>query len=128
LKERLLAQQFLQKHAENHDLYIFQNLYELNDKKTLILLNLPQDLTSFNNFITNKYPPAQSNQHGIINFNDFKAYFTNILQSITQIIDQVTTVFIHSGCFVVKLQLRFGFIWERPTVEVDNFELISCYT
>jgi hypothetical protein len=77
MKQELLAQQFLQNHADNDNLYIFPNIYEPEDKKTFILLNLPQDKVNFNDFITNQYPPAQSIQQGVIDFNNFKVYFTN---------------------------------------------------
>jgi hypothetical protein len=90
MKEELLAQQFLQKHADKDNLYIFPNLYELDDKKTFILLNLPHVKDSFPDYINNQYHPDQSKQHGIIHFNNFKIYFTNTLQSVGRIIDEVT--------------------------------------
>jgi hypothetical protein len=52
-----------------------------------------------------------------MDFNNFKVYFTNTLQRVSQIIDEVTSVFI-----------RFGVIWEGPTVEAENMEFISDYT
>jgi hypothetical protein len=128
MKQELLAQQFLQNHADNDNLCMFPNIYQPEDKKTFILLNLPQDKDSFKDFITNQYRPAQSNQHGVMDFNNFKVYFTNTLQSVNQIIDEVTSVFINSGFTTVKMQLRFGVIWEGPTVEAENVKLISEYT
>jgi hypothetical protein len=93
LKQQLLTQDFLKKHADNDNLYIFPNLYEPKDKKTFILLNLPEDKDSFQDIITNTYKVALSNQHGIMNFNNFKLYYTNTLQSIPQIIDEVTVFY-----------------------------------
>jgi hypothetical protein len=37
-------------------------------------------------------------------------------------------VFVESGFTAVKMQLRFGIMWEWPTVEADNHEIISSYT
>jgi hypothetical protein len=90
LKQQLLAQDFLKKYADNDNLYIFSNIYEPEDKKTFILLNLPEDKDNFRDFITNTYKVALSNQHCIMDFNNFKVYYTNTLQSIPQIIDEVT--------------------------------------
>jgi hypothetical protein len=47
LKQQLLVQDFLKKHVDNDNLYIFPNIYEPKDKKTFILLNLPEDKDSF---------------------------------------------------------------------------------
>jgi hypothetical protein len=102
--------------VDNDNLYIFSNIFKPDDKKTFILLNLPQDKDSFNNFITNQYQPALSNQHGIMDFNNFKIYFTNTPQNVSQIIDKVTSAFINSGFKVVKMELMFGIICEAPTV------------
>jgi hypothetical protein len=61
-----------------------------------------------------------------MDFNNFKVYYTNTLQSVPQIIDEVTTVFINSEFTAVKMQLRFGVIWEG-TIQATNLELISQY-
>jgi hypothetical protein len=127
MKQELLAQQFLGNNPDNDNLYIFLNIYKSEDKNTFILLNLPQNKTNFNIFITNKYRPAQSNQHGIMDFNNFKEYFTNTLQSVSQILDKITSVFINPGFTAVKIQLMFGVLWKTPTVEAKNVELISNY-
>jgi hypothetical protein len=37
-------------------------------------------------------------------------------------------VFVESGFTAIKMQLRFGVIWEGPTVEAENHEIISSYT
>jgi hypothetical protein len=128
MKQKLLAQQFLQNHADNDNLYNFPNIYEPEYKKTFILLNLLQDKDRFKDFIINQYRPAQSNQHGVMDFNNFKVYFTNTLQRVSQIIDEVRSVFINSGFTTVKIQLRFCVILEGHTIETNNFELISDYT
>jgi hypothetical protein len=128
LKQENLAKNFLLKHANNDNLYIFPNNYEPEGKRTFILLNLPEDKESFQEFIDYNYTSAQSNLHGILDFSNFKVYYTNTLQTVTQIVDEVTAVFINSGFTAVKMQLRFGVIWEGPTVESNNIELISQYT
>jgi phenylalanyl-tRNA synthetase alpha subunit len=128
LKQKQLTQDFLKKHADNNNLYIFPNKYEPEGKKIFILLNLTQDKESFQDFVTNNYKVALSNQYGVMDFNNFKVYYTNTLQSVHQILDEVTSVFINSGFTVVKMQLIFNIIWESPTIEAGNMELISEYT
>jgi hypothetical protein len=128
LKQENLAKEFLLKPANNDNLYIFPNNYEPADKRTFILLNLPEDKESFQEFINYNYTSAQSNLHGVLDFSNFKVYYTNTLQTVPQIVDEVTTVFINSGFTAVKMQLRFGVIWEGPTIESNNVELISQYT
>jgi hypothetical protein len=71
------------------------------------LLNLPQDKETFNNFITSTYKPVLTSQHGIMDYRNYKVYFTNTLQSVKQIIEEVTAAFIESGFTAVKMQLRF---------------------
>jgi hypothetical protein len=63
-----------------------------------------------------------------MDFNNFKVYYTNTLQSESQIIDELTSVFINSEFTDVKMQLRFSVIWENPNIEATNLELISEYT
>jgi hypothetical protein len=63
-----------------------------------------------------------------MDFNNFKVYYTNTLQSVSQIVDEVTAVFINSQFTAVKMQLRFGVIWEGSTIEAENMELIPQYT
>jgi hypothetical protein len=105
------AQHFLRKHVDNDNLYIFPNIYKSKGEEIFILLNIPQDKESFQDFVFNNYVFLLSNQHCITNFNNFKEYYTNILQSVNQIIDEVTIVFVKSGFTSVKIQLRFGVIW-----------------
>jgi hypothetical protein len=63
-----------------------------------------------------------------MDFNNFKVYFTKTLQSVSQIIEEVTTIFLECGFTSVKIQLRFGVIWEGLTLEARNMEFISEYT
>jgi hypothetical protein len=57
LKQQELAKEFLQKYADNDNLYILKNIYEQPGKETFILLNFPQDKQAFNNFIQSTYKP-----------------------------------------------------------------------
>jgi hypothetical protein len=102
---------------QNDNLYIFKNIYEQKEKKTFILLNLLQDKKSFQDFVTNNYKLALSNQHGIMDFNNFKVYYTNTLQNVNQIIDEITSVFLESTFTTVKMQLKFGVIWEGKVLQ-----------
>jgi hypothetical protein len=68
LKQQELTKEFLQKYADNDNLYVFTNIYEQKDKETFILLNLPQDKEAFNNFITSTYKPFLTSQHGIMDY------------------------------------------------------------
>jgi hypothetical protein len=63
-----------------------------------------------------------------MDYTNYKVYFTNTLQSVKQIIEEVTAVFVESNFTAVKIQIRFGVIWEGQTVEVENHEIISSYT
>jgi hypothetical protein len=128
IKQENLAKEILLNHANNNNLYIFPSKYDPESKKTFIFLNLPEDKESFQEFIINNHNAAHSNQHGIMDFNIFKVYYTNTQQSVPQIINKVTSIFINSGFSAVKMQLRFGVIWEGFTIEVTNLELISEYT
>jgi hypothetical protein len=65
LKQEVVAQDFLKKHVDNDNLYIFPNIYKQKGKEMFILLNL-QDKESFQNFITNNYKIVLRNQHNII--------------------------------------------------------------
>jgi hypothetical protein len=127
-KTRTTCSRFLRKHADNDNLYIFPNIFQEKCKEMFILLNLPEDKESFQKFVTTNYNAAQSNQHGIMNFNNFKVYYTNTLQSVPQIIDEVMSVFISSGFTAVKIQIRFGVIREGSTIEAGNIEPMSDYT
>jgi hypothetical protein len=63
-----------------------------------------------------------------MDYTNYKVYFTNTLQSVKQIIEEVTAVFVESSFTAVKMQIRFGVIWEGPTIEAENHEIISSYT
>jgi hypothetical protein len=45
-----------------------------------------------------------------MDFNNFKTYYTNTLQNLLQIIDEIKSAFINSGFTAVKMQVRFGVI------------------
>jgi hypothetical protein len=47
-------------------------------------------------------------------------YYTNTLQDVEQIVENIKMVFLNSGYITVKMQLRFGVIWEGPTVEDEG--------
>jgi hypothetical protein len=103
LKQELHVQYFLKKHTNNHNLYIISKIYESKCKKTFILLNFLQDKENFQDFVTNNYKVALSNQHGITDFNNFKVYCTNTLQSVSQITNEITSVFLESTFTTVKM-------------------------
>jgi hypothetical protein len=128
LKQQELAKEFLQKYVDNDNLYTFKNIYEQQGKETFILLNLPQDKQAFNDFIRRTYKPVLTSQHGVMGYTNYKVYFTNTLQSVNQIINEVTAVFVESGFTAVKMQIMFCVIWEGPTIEAENHEIISSYT
>jgi hypothetical protein len=60
-----------------------------------------------------------------MDYTNYKVYFTNTLQIVKQIIEKVATEFVEYGFTTVKMQLRFGVIWEGLTVEAENHEIIS---
>jgi hypothetical protein len=82
LKQQELAKEFLQKYADNDNIYVFTNIYEQKGKETFILLNLPQDKDAFNDFIRSTYKPVLTSQHGVMDYTNYKVYFTNTLQSV----------------------------------------------
>jgi hypothetical protein len=45
-----------------------------------------------------------------MDYTNYKVYFTNTLQSVKQIIEEVTAVFVECGFTAVKMQIRFGVI------------------
>jgi hypothetical protein len=96
LKQQELAKEFFQKFVDNDNLYIFKK-YEHQGKETSILLNLPQDKEVFNDFIRNTYKPVLTSQHGVMDYTNFKQYFTKTIQNVKQIINEVTAVFVESG-------------------------------
>jgi hypothetical protein len=57
-----------------------------------------------------------------MDYTNCKVYFTNTLQSVKQIVEEVSAVFVESGFTAVKV------IWERLTFEAENHEIISSYT
>jgi hypothetical protein len=57
-----------------------------------------------------------------MDYTNYKVYFTNTLQSVNQIIEEVTAVFVESGLTAVKMQLRFGVILEGQTVEAEKMK------
>jgi hypothetical protein len=67
------------------------------------LLNLPQDKEAFNDFITSTYKPVLSSQHGVMDYTNYKVYFTNTLQNVKKIKEEVTAVFVESGSTAVKM-------------------------
>jgi hypothetical protein len=89
------------------------------------LLNLPQHKEAFNNFITTTYKPVLTSQHGIMDYTNYKVYFTNTLESVKQIFEEITAVFVESGFSAVKMELRFNVIFDGLTVEAENNEIIS---
>jgi hypothetical protein len=48
-----------------------------------------------------------------------------ILQIIKYIAQNIKSTFCNCGFFVAKMQLRFGIIWEGPTVEDEGSQIIS---
>jgi hypothetical protein len=47
---------------------------------------------------------------------------------VEKIVENIKMVFLRSGYTTVKMQLRFGVIWEGPTVEDEGTQIISDYT
>jgi hypothetical protein len=49
------------------------------------------------------FKPVLTSQHGVMDYTNYKVYFTNTLQSVNQIIEEVTAVFVESGFTAVKM-------------------------
>jgi hypothetical protein len=79
-KQQQHAKKFLEKFTENDFLYVHKNIYELNRKHNIfILLNIPENEESFNEFIREKYKPVDVNLSGVSDFINCKVYYMNIL-------------------------------------------------
>jgi hypothetical protein len=127
-KQQQYAKEFLEKFTDNDFLYVHKNIYEPEGKdKTFILLNIPEDDQSFREYISIKYKAANVNLSGVWNRTNYKVYYTNTLQDVEKIVENIKFVFLNSGYGTVKMQLRFGVIWEGPTVEDEGTQIISDY-
>jgi hypothetical protein len=121
MKQQQYAKEFLEKFTDNDFLYIHKNIYELNRKyNSFILLNIPEDENSFEEFIREKYKVANVNLSGVSDFTNYKVYYTNTLQNVEIIVENIKSTFCNCGYVAAKMQLRFGVIWEGPTVEDEG--------
>jgi hypothetical protein len=124
-KEQQYVKEFLEK-FNNDFLYIHKNIYKLNRKhNTFILLNIPEEEESFKEFIREKYKAANVNLSDVSDFTNYKVYYTNTLQNVETIVENIKETFCNCGYVSAKMQLRFGIIWEGPTVEDEGSQIIS---
>jgi hypothetical protein len=128
-KQQQYAKGFLEKFTDNDFLYVHKNIYEPQRKDTtFILLNIREDEQSFKEYISMKYKAVEVNLSGVCDRTNYKVYYTNTLQDVERIVENIKTVFLRSGYGTVKMQLRFGVIWEGLTVEDEATLIISDYS
>jgi hypothetical protein len=54
---------------------------------------------------------------------NYKVYYTNTLQDVEQIVENIRITFLKCGYVAAKMQLRFCVIWEDITVEAEVHRL-----
>jgi hypothetical protein len=110
-KQQQYAKEFLEKFTDNYFLYVHKNIYEPQRKyKSFILLNIPEDEELFKEYISTKYKAVEVNLSAVWNHTNYKVYYTNTLQEVEQIDENIKTTFLNCGYGTVKMQLRFGVI------------------
>jgi hypothetical protein len=110
-----ITQKFLDKFA-NTELHVFENVHE-----DILLLNIPADDKSFEGFLLT-YDKTNGNKsdNGIKKFQTYTEYFLNKLKSLKHIQIYLDRIFQESQCNVVKVQMKFGVIWESQDIAKEN--------
>jgi hypothetical protein len=102
-KQQQYAKEFLEKFTDNDFLNVHKNIYEPQRKdKTFILLNIPEDEKSFKEYISTMYKAAKVNLSGVWNHTNYKVYYTNTLQDVEQIVENIKLTFLNCGYITVK--------------------------
>jgi hypothetical protein len=57
---------------------------------------------------------------GISNGTNYKIFFTNTLQDVVQIVENIKTIYLNCMYVAAKIQLRFGIIWGGSTGEDEG--------
>jgi hypothetical protein len=120
-KQQQYSKEFLEKFTDNDFLYMHMNIYKpWRNYNSFILLNIQEDEESFKEFIKEKYKVVDANLSGVLKYTNYKVYYTNTLQNVETIIENIKTTFRDCGYVAAKMELRFGVIWEGPTVEDEG--------
>jgi hypothetical protein len=111
MKQQQYSKEFLEKFTDNDFLYVHKNIYEPErEYNSFILSNIPEDEESFKEFIREKYKAVDVNLSGVSNFTNYKVYYTNTVQDVEQIVENIKMTFLNCGYVAVKMQLIFGVI------------------
>jgi hypothetical protein len=76
-------------------------------------------------FIREKYKALDVNLSGVSNFTNYKVHYTNTLQNVETIVENIKTKLYNCGYVAATMQLRFGVILEGPNVEDEDSQIIS---
>jgi hypothetical protein len=58
-------------------------------------LNIPEHQESFKEFVQEKYKAANVNLSGVLNYTNYKIYFTKTLEDVEQIVDNIEARFLN---------------------------------
>jgi hypothetical protein len=95
-KEQQYVKEFLEKFTDNNFLYIHKNIYESDQEyNSFILLNIPEDEMWFKEFIRAKCKAVDGNVSCVSNHTNYKVYYTNTLQDVEQIVENIKTTFLN---------------------------------
>jgi hypothetical protein len=110
-----VTQKFLDKYA-NTELHVFENVHE-----DILLLNIPADDESFEEFLLT-YDKTIGNKadNRSKKFQTYTEYFLNKLKTLKHIQLYLERIFEQSDWNVVKVQMKFGVIWESQDVAKEN--------
>jgi hypothetical protein len=110
-----ITQKFLDK-FDNTELHVFENVHD-----DILLLNIPADQESFEEFLLS-YDKTNGNKavNGSKKFQTYTEYYLNKLKSLKHIQQYLDSIFQESDWNVVKVQMKFGVIWESKDVAKEN--------